>query len=430
MNRHDNSIPIGKSASLLCKDRFCHTLFLGEPAGDEKRKVMLSMIQHDLAAPDVGVTVIDTDGRLTSTVAGLAELAGRDFIRLDPAREDCPFFNPLAAGPLDGDDEVDTVETTVSLFLRSMFDRTGSEDVELLVEKALRRTLLVLKRLDKAAGVRGKYANFLNMDVLLQNPHQEGHRLVQEFSRLDGGTEKKKENADIAAWFLNEYYAEKSKTFENLAVLRAAVSDIVQDPRLRRLMCPDVERGETGIDLKEHVINGGVICASIARPTLGSKAIFFGQAFMLAYHCAVSARLYAHRDLKPQMFYAEDFQDVVAPDFWIHFQCGNTYLFAAHISLPAWARLYDNGRVSGQFKLFLRSNIRNHLLFSGLDRRDISYYMQEAVDEELNERQWARARKEPQPDRFLSPLNICEGTCLCLLMRDHRHQPPVLSEIG
>ena len=103
----------------------------------------------------------------------------------------CPFFNPLVG------DEDDVIENAVTTFL--MLNPDSPQYFKDLSEQLVRYTLKVLKRLDKSEGVDGKYATFINMNTVLQNPNQDGRKLVTRFGQLKGETDaEQKENADIA----------------------------------------------------------------------------------------------------------------------------------------------------------------------------------------------------------------------------------------
>ena len=85
-----------------------------------------------------------------------------------------------------------------------------------LNEQLVRNAVKVLKRLDASEGVEGKYATLIRLSQLLQNSGGQGRDLVNAFSKVSAATDSEaKENADITSWFLNDYFPERSKVYEN-----------------------------------------------------------------------------------------------------------------------------------------------------------------------------------------------------------------------
>ena len=222
-------------------------LILGPTGGGKTSQVILPMVDQDIKNFEAGVTVIEPKGDLAREVAMMAKVAGRPYIYFDPSVDNCPFFNPLVG------DEDDVIENAVTTFL--MLNPDSPQYFKDLSEQLVRYTLKVLKRLDKSEGVDGKYATFINMNTVLQNPNQDGRKLVTRFGQLKGETDaEQKENADIASWFINEYYAERSKVYENSSGIRAQVSKVIANRYLRGILNPDFDKGQRNqIDFDEHL---------------------------------------------------------------------------------------------------------------------------------------------------------------------------------
>lgn len=90
--------------------------------------------------------------------------------------DNCPFFNPLVGA------EIDVIENAVTTFL--MLNPDSPQYFKDLSEQLVRNALKVLKRLDKAEGIDGKYSTFIWMSRLLQNNGGQGRELVQRFAKL------------------------------------------------------------------------------------------------------------------------------------------------------------------------------------------------------------------------------------------------------
>lgn len=93
--------------------------------------------------------------------------------------------------------------------------------------------------------LKRKYANLINLSRLLQNSGGQGREMVNEFTKIGSTTEAEaKENADIATWFLNDYFPERSKNYENTSGVRSQVAKLVGNEYLREVLNPDVDNGE------------------------------------------------------------------------------------------------------------------------------------------------------------------------------------------
>lgn len=256
------------------KDRFLHMLILGPTGGGKTSQVILPMVYQDVHNLDAGVTVLEPKGDLARDVAMMAEEMGRPYLYFDPSVDNCPFFNPLVGA------EIDVIENAVTTFL--MLNPDSPQYFKDLSEQLVRNALKVLKRLDKAEGIDGKYSTFIWMSRLLQNNGGQGRELVQRFAKLRSSTpDEAKENADIASWFLNEYFMERSKIYENSSGIRAQVSKVIANQYLRSILNPDVEKGEYNqIDFDKHLADGGVICISTAQGLLRDLGKFLGYFIM------------------------------------------------------------------------------------------------------------------------------------------------------
>lgn len=268
-----NKINITPKLTIEGEDRTLGAVLLGAPYSRKRESVMLPMIQQDIQSkPMMGVAVFDTDGIPTQAAARCARESGRPYVLLDPRMEWCPFFNPLIG---DENEVFEDLRTVVSEYLPDL-----SPSLRALNESLLSNAIKVLKRLDKAEGVNGRYATFINMNTVLQNPSQDGRKLVIRFGQLKGETDaEQKENSDIASWFINEYYAERSKPFEQTACLRLLLGKLISEPHLRTVLNPDFDKGQVSeVDFDRLVSDNCIICVSAAKPTLGSLSRFFRPA--------------------------------------------------------------------------------------------------------------------------------------------------------
>jgi len=351
------------------KDRFLHMLIIGPTGGGKTSQVILPMVWQDVQNTTAGITVIEPKGDLAREVAMMAKHEGRDYIYFDPSVNNCPFFNPLCG------DETDVIENAVTTFL--MLNPDSPQFFKDLSEQLVRNTLKVLKRLDRDEGVDGKYATFVEMSRILQNSNNRGRELVQKFAKLPGASEdERKENMDIASWFLNEYFAERSKVYENSSGIRSQVSKVIANQYLRRILNPDFEKGERNqIDFDRHLADGGVICIFTAQGLLRDLGKFLGYFIILQLQSSVFRRPGTEDTRRPHYLYIDEFQTYATPGFSDMLTQGRSYRVASHLATQARAQMaMGGGRDGRNFVELVSTNARNIVIFPGISKDDADYY--------------------------------------------------------
>lgn len=371
------------------KDRFLHMLILGPTGGGKTSQVILPMVDQDIKNLEAGVTVIEPKGDLAREVAMMAKAAGRPYIYFDPSVDNCPFFNPLVG------DEDDVIENAVTTFL--MLNPDSPQYFKDLSEQLVRYTLKVLKRLDREEGIDGKNATFISMNTVLQNPNQDGRRLVQRFAQLKGASDaERKENADIASWFINEYYAERSKVYENSSGIRAQVSKVIANRFLRNILNPDVTKNEYNeIDFDKHLAEGGVICISTAQGMMRDLGKFLGYFIILQLQSAVFRRPGNEDNRRAHFLYIDEFQTYSTPGFADMLTQGRSYRVASHLATQARAQIaMGGGRDGKNFVELVSTNARNLIIFPGISILDAKYYSDQFGEYEKMEVVKSESRKK------------------------------------
>ena len=351
------------------EDRFLHTLILGD-SGWARDTTMLSLINQDIENKEVGVTVIDSNGTLSRKAAMMAEHYGRTFTYFDPSLSDCPFFNPLIGK------ESDVVENITMTF--RMLNPDSPKFFLDLNEQLIRNAIKVLKRMDKAEGVDGRYATFINLSTLLQNTAGKGRAMVQEFSRITARTlEEAKENADITSWFLNVYFAENSKIYENTSGVRSQVAKLVSNKYLREVLNPDYDKGERNqIDFDRHLAEGGIICISTVQGALRDLSKYLGYFIILQLQSAAFRRSGNENTLRPNMIYIDDFHLYFHRAFSQMLTQTRSYRLAFHLATPARAQVGIGGGYSNHEEAELEISLacKNVVLYHGCSKKDAEYY--------------------------------------------------------
>ena len=351
------------------EDRFLHMLVLGPTGCGKTSQILLPMCWQDMQNLDAGVSVIDPKGDFAQKAAMMAEKIGRQYIYFDPSLKGCPHFNPLSGK------ESEVVENMATTF--RMLNPDSPTFFLDLDEQLVRNAVKVLKRLDKDCGVEGKYANLINMSRLLQNSGNAGRQLTQSLLKVNSPTpEEAKENADIVAWFQNDYFAERSKVYENTSEVRSQVAKITSNEYLREVLNPDPEKGERNdLDFDKHLEEGTVICISTAQGTLRALSKFLGYFIILQFQSAVFRRPGTENTRRPHYLYIDEFQTYSTPGFADMLTQGRSYRVASILATQARDQMaMGGGRDGRNFVNLVSTNARNVVLFPGCNNDDTEYY--------------------------------------------------------
>ena len=354
---------------LPAKDRFLHMLILGPTGCGKTSQIILPMVRQDIQNPNWGVTVLEPKGDLAVKAYMMARHYGREAVYFDPSYTNCPKFNPLAGR------EVDVVENMATTF--RMLNPDSPQFFLDLNEQTIRNAVKVLKRLDKAERVEGKYATFINLSRLLQNSASQGREIVNKFSCIHSKTETEaKENVDIASWFLNDYFPERSKVYENTSGIRSQVAKLVSNEYLREVLNPDYEKGERNeVNFDKHLMDGTVICISTAQGTLRDLSRFLGYFIILSLQSAVFRRPGTEDTRRPHSLYIDEFQTYSTPGFSDMLTQGRSYRVSSILATQARAQMAMGGGKDGKnFVELVSSNARNIILFPGINKDDAKYY--------------------------------------------------------
>lgn len=351
----------GKPVILPYKDRFLHMLILGPTGSGKTSQTIIPLINQDMQNKECGITVIEPKGDLAEKVYAMAKYYGRPVVYFNPIHPNCPYFNPLYGK------EEDVIENMVTTF--KMLDPDSQQFFQNMNEQLLRNSLKVLKRL------YGNNATLIDLARLIQNSGGAGRKIVQQFSRLNAETEAiAKENADIASWFLNDYFNERSKTYEHCSGLRAQVAKITSNKYLRKVLNPPEEKND--IDFDRHLAEGGVIAISTAQGTLGTTlARYLGYFIILQLQSSVFRRPGNENTRRPHFLYIDEFQEFSNPGFGIMLTQGRSYRVASHLATQNRALMAMGGGKDGKnFVELVSTNARNVIIYPGGNAIDAKYY--------------------------------------------------------
>ncbi|WCF11746.1 type IV secretory system conjugative DNA transfer family protein (plasmid) [Paenibacillus thiaminolyticus] len=380
-----------KSVILKHKDRFLHMLILGPTGCGKTSQMIIPMINQDMQNLNAGITVMEPKGDLAEKVYAMAEHYGRKAVYFNPILPNCPYFNPLYGK------EEDVIENMATTF--KMLNPDSPQFFLDMNETLIRNALKVLKRL------YGNKATLNELSRLLHNSGGIGRTTVTRFSRLQTeSAEMAKENADIASWFLNDYFNEKSKTYEHCSGLRSQVAKITSNKYLRRILNPP--NGENDIDFDVIMEEGGVIAISTSQDKLRDLSRFLGYFLILQFQSAVFRRPGNENTRRPHFLYIDEFQVYSNPGFADMLTQGRSYRVASHLATQNRALIgMGSGQEGKDFVELVSTNARNLIIYPGGNAQDAKYYSEQFGEIKIKEVRKSTSRQKFNPLKGIKPLN-------------------------
>lgn len=354
------NIETGKEEILPFKDRFLHMLVLGPTGSGKTSQTIIPMIYQDIQNPDCGITVIEPKADLAEKIYAMAKHFDRPVIYFNPILPDCPYFNPLFGK------EEDVIENIATTF--KMLSPDSPQFFMDMNENLIRNSLKVLKR------TMGNDATFIDLYTLIANPGGSGRKMVMSFSRMNAeSAEIAKENSDIAQYFLNDYFNEKSKTYEHCSAVRTQVGKLISNKYLRKVLNPPA--GKNDIDFDKHLAEGGVIAIATAQGTLRDLGRFLGYFIILQFQASVFRRPGNENTRKAHFLYIDEFQVYANPGFADMLTQGRSYRVASHLATQNRALIgMGRGQEGKDFIELVSTNARNIIIYPGGNALDAKYY--------------------------------------------------------
>ena len=372
------------SQYLLINDRYLHSLILGPTGSGKTSQILLKMLYQDIMKNQC-VIVIDPKGDFAMRAYAMGVLSKNPVQYFDPTDPDCPYFNPLD-GP-----ETQVAETLVTTF--HMLSPESNSYFETLNTTLLDRGVKALKRIEAvytnpATGISSRPATFITLNELLNNTSNKGRELINELRNIPTLTdEERRENLEIAEWFLNEYYKDRSKTYDDASNVRNQINKLIQNEYLRKVLNP--ASGKSDINFDEIIEKQQRIAINTAQGALEERGRYLGLFLILSIQAAIFRRKGDEFTRTPCFLYIDEFQTYANNSFGTILEQGRSYRVGVVLATQSRARIKTAmGRDGEGFLETVSTNARNVIVFPGCSVDDNKYYSQlfgEELKKEIRE---------------------------------------------
>lgn len=368
-----------KDVILPEKDRYLHMLIIGPTGSGKTSQVLIPQINRDIQNKNLGLIVLEPKGDLAEQVYAMAEHYGRDDAEyFNPTHPDCPYFNPLSGPEDDVIENMTTTFKTLSKGSSTFFEDQG--------EMLMRRALSVLKRMEKDPKSReylyGDEATLIDLSTLIHNNESKGRRMVTQFSKIPvRSDEMQKENDDIAAWFLADYFTGSNsadtrgatKTYEHTSGIRNQVAKLVSNPHLRRVLNPP-KGFSNDVDFPKSLEEGHVLALTTNQGKLRDLGRFLGYFLILQLQSAIFKRPGNENTRRGAMLFIDEFQVYANDGFEDMLTQGRSYRVACHLATQAIEQISAGGPQGQKFLAVVKTNCRNLIAFPDIDPNDAKWF--------------------------------------------------------
>ena len=376
-SEHDIDICIdaesGETAVLKRNDRFLHVITYGPTGCGKTSQVLIPMLNQDIRKKH-GVIVMEPKKDLALKAYAMDIYYNPDEAGLyfDPTEPDCPSLNPL-----DGPEDLIIEKITTIFEMLTADSQTYFKDI---ANNVLRNSIKMIKRLEYAnmnfdTGISSSPATLIRLNDVLTNTGNRGRDAVAELRNIPTHTDdEKKENEDIASWFIDVYYADRSVVWQNSSGVRTQVYKLISNKHLRRVLNP--ENGKSDIDFTDIIENEKRLFITTAQGELLDLNKYLGFFIMFSIQAAIINRPGNENTRKPCYLYLDEFQTYANQGFSIVLQQGRSYRVSAILATQSRNAIkMDMGSVAGEaFLSVISTNARSQIIFPGIDPEDAKYY--------------------------------------------------------
>lgn len=361
----------GEPVILDAKARYTH-LFVNGPTGCGKTSLILTrMLEQDLKNGH-GVICIEPKGDLAGKVYAMIQYYNRDGMFFDPTSPDCPYFNPLAGK----EDEV--IETMTTVFV--MLAPDSITYFKTITINLLRKAIMTIKRIEAAhmnfeTGISSRPATLIELNDLICNTNGKGVQMVNELVSIPTINESEaKQNQDTKSWFMNDYFSDRSKIYNDASGIRTQVANLIQNKYLRRVLNP--ENGVSDVNFDTILQEGKVLSISTALGELRDLGSYLGYFLIFTLQSSIFRRPGNENTRKPCFFYVDEANKYINGGFSDILTMGRSYRVAVTLASQSRELLASNvGRdTKDAFLTNISANLRSVILFPGICAEDAEYY--------------------------------------------------------
>lgn len=280
----------------------------------------------------------------------------RDLVMLfDPQASHPLHFNPLY-GPEDK-----AVATITSTLGDSLKDST--EYFKDMGKTLIQNSVHVVKQ------VYGNNANLLNVNDLMLNTNNRGKDIIKKLDQLENvNLEQENRNKDYKSYFLNDYYSgmdasnrSATKTYANTSGVRAALNNLLDDPKIREVLNPQMGTG-TDIDFDKILRTGDKVVLSTATGTSPEVGRMLGIFLILQLQDAIMRRPGTEETRTPVILYIDEFQEYVSSGFEQILNQGRSFVVSVNVATQTMGLLKEK---IGDAVANIDSNTRNKIIYPG-----------------------------------------------------------------
>ncbi|MDR3600866.1 MAG: type IV secretory system conjugative DNA transfer family protein [Desulfosporosinus sp.] len=338
-------------------DPFTHTMIVGPTRCGKTATLIKPIIYQILLAKARGVpcglSIIEPKGDVAQFAVDLARELGIKAYQLDPTRETSDKIN-LMKGPVN-----DVSEATIAV-LKGMFGK--QEAFFQLVQELTARNFIKLVKLNHGD----------NLDILSVLRTLRDNAILEREQKM---LEKSGKDPDLSSFFTNEMQGKLGAKWKDLALgLRAQIENIVSNEDLKRIIT-----GDSGINLDQHMAEGGVIGINTALGKLKRSGDAFGQFMAMHLQSAAFRRPGTEKTRIPHYLIIDEMSRYINADTEKFLSIAAEYRVAGIFAVQSFSQLeIGAGDLTPKaMKTAVLTNCRNKISFGGITYDDAEYFANE-----------------------------------------------------
>ena len=347
-----------------------------------------NMIQYtdnltgEIVYKDLGITVIENDGKYISDFTGVAKNFDIDVYSVDPGDpENTLSINPFAIS------DAAKVASIIADVLKSMYENQGGGApgdpfFTQVTLDAFQNLAILLKEMYPILN-DGEMASLEDMLELLYN-FDKVEEMTEEMKKIPELAEKYKllikyfeKNFYKPSLNINGYEIPGTKgsgrkdTERFLYGAITQLNNLIRHPGLKKALC-----GKNNIlEFDKALENGSVITACSRKGELGiiqSKA--FGMFFILQFQDAVLRRKGNEDSRLPHFLYIDEFPEYINKDMEVMFTLFRKYRCGITVSIQNLSQLEKGGKDTSYYRQIVLANTKTQIVFGDTIPEDTEYW--------------------------------------------------------